>query len=115
MQEPSMLELRESGYKSIAFYKERLHSLLFYQKKLANSSTPEIGVRAIAELHRIEMSLHTIFQELPHGQFKIESAAFNSHQLEQCKMRTLLNFMLSFVTIILLFCLIFVFTKLNSR
>jgi hypothetical protein len=114
-----MLELRESGYKSIAFYKERLHSLLFYQKKLneilANSSTPEIGVRAIAELHRIEMSLHTIFQELPHGQFKIESAAFNSHQLEQCKMRTLLNFMLSFVTIILLFCLIFVFTKLNSR
>lgn len=69
------LELRESGTKTIAFYKERLDSLLSYQKKLNEvlntSEVPEIRIRAIAELHRIEMSLHTIFQELPHDQFQI--------------------------------------------
>ena len=26
---------------------------------------PEIGIRALAELHQIEMSLHSIFKELP--------------------------------------------------
>jgi hypothetical protein len=71
------LELRESGTKTIAFFKERLDSLLSYQKKLNEILTtcevPEIRIRAIAELHRIEMSLHTIFQELPlpHDQFQI--------------------------------------------
>ena len=69
------LELRESGYKTIAFFKERLDSLLSYQKKLneilSTCEVPEIRIRAIAELHRIEMSLHTIFQELPHDQFQI--------------------------------------------
>ncbi len=35
------------------------------------AEAPEIRIRAIAELHRIEMSLHTIFQELPHDQFQI--------------------------------------------
>ena len=34
--------------------------------------SPEIRIRAIAELHRIEMSLHAIFQELPHEQFQIK-------------------------------------------
>jgi hypothetical protein len=85
------VELRESGYKTIAFYKERLDSLLSYQKRLnqimASSGTPEIRVRAIAELHRIEMSLHTIFQEL--SQFKINPVSLNSHTLEQCKCRTI--------------------------
>lgn len=70
------LELRESGYRTIAFYKERLDSLLSYQKKLNEimdyAVAPEIRIRAIAELHRIEMSLHTIFQELPHEQFQIK-------------------------------------------
>jgi hypothetical protein len=70
------LELRESSYRTIAFYKERLDSLLSYQKKLndimATSEVPEIRIRAIAELHRIEMSLHTIFQEFPHEQFQIQ-------------------------------------------
>ena len=69
------LELRESGTKTIAFYKERLDSLLSYQKKLNEilntCEAPEIRIRAIAELHRIEISLHTIFQELPHEQFQI--------------------------------------------
>ena len=70
------LELRESGTKTIAFFKERLDSLLSYQKKLNEILTtcevPEIRIRAIAELHRIEMSLHTIFQQLPHEQFQIK-------------------------------------------
>ena len=48
------LELRESSYKTIAFYKERLDSLLSYQKKLNDimdgSEVPEIRIRAIAEL-----------------------------------------------------------------
>ena len=35
------------------------------------SEVSEIRIRAIAELHRIEMSLHTIFQEFPHEQFQI--------------------------------------------
>jgi hypothetical protein len=35
------------------------------------SEVPEIRIRAIAELHRIEMSLHTIFQEFPHEQSQI--------------------------------------------
>ena len=46
------------------------------QKKLNEimdiSEVPEIKVRAIAELHRIEMSLHSIFQEFPHEQFQIK-------------------------------------------
>jgi hypothetical protein len=69
------LKLRKSSYKTIAFYKERLDSLLSYQKKLNDimdgSEVPEIRIRAIAELHRIEMSLHTIFQEFPHEQSQI--------------------------------------------
>lgn len=38
---------------------------------MTTCEVPEIRIRAIAELHRIEMSLHTIFQELPHDQFQI--------------------------------------------
>ena len=70
------LELRESSYRTIAFYKERLDSLLSYQKKLNEimdiSEVPEIKIRAIAELHRVEMSLRSIFQEFPHEQFQIK-------------------------------------------
>jgi hypothetical protein len=62
-------ELRDSGAKYIAVYKERLDSLLSYQKKLhelCNSeSSPELVLRAISELHKIEMSLHTLMKELP--------------------------------------------------
>jgi hypothetical protein len=63
------IELRESGSKYVAVYKERLDSLLSYQKKLheimSGSEAPEIGIRAIAELHRIEMSVFSLFKELP--------------------------------------------------
>ena len=63
------IELRESGSKYLAVYKDRLDSLLSYQKKLheimAGSESPEIRIRAIAELHRIEMSIFSLFKELP--------------------------------------------------
>ena len=34
---------------------------------------PEIGIRAIAELHQIEMSLHSIFKELPQFDIRPDS------------------------------------------
>jgi hypothetical protein len=62
-------ELRESGARYIALYKERLDSLLSYQKKLHElmnkNPNPELVIRAISELHRIELSLHTLMKELP--------------------------------------------------
>jgi hypothetical protein len=63
--------LRESGAKYIAIYKERLDSLLSYQKKLHEIITqfgeqsPELVIRAISELHRLELSLHILQKELP--------------------------------------------------
>jgi hypothetical protein len=63
------IELRESGSKYVAAYKERLDSLLSYQKKLHDiisiTEKPEVQVRAISELHSIEMSLHSLFQDFP--------------------------------------------------
>jgi FAD/FMN-containing dehydrogenase len=62
---------RESGAKYIAIYKERLDSLLSYQKKLHEiinrfgEQSPEPVIRAISELHRLELSLHTLLKELP--------------------------------------------------
>jgi hypothetical protein len=48
-----------------------LDSLLSYQKKLheiinqVSHSSPELVLRAISELHKIEVSLHTLMKELP--------------------------------------------------
>ena len=76
-------ELQDSSHKTIAFYKERLDSLLSYQKRLnkiiefymqdGQIIYSDTIVRAIAELHKIEMSLHSIFREFPHHQYPIES------------------------------------------
>jgi len=68
--------LRESGSKFVAIYKQRLDSILSYQKKLHEiinqcGKSPEIVLRAISELHRIEISLHTLMKELP-GDVQIE-------------------------------------------
>jgi hypothetical protein len=80
------IALRESGSKYVAVYKERLDSLLSYQKKLhdimAGSQTPEIGIRAIAELHRIEMSVFSLFKELP--QFDIRPPNTHTELLGGC-------------------------------
>src|SRR6476659_6372141 len=66
-------ELRESRYKYIATYKERLDSLLCYQRKLneiiefyrLEHLYPDTVIRAISELHRIEISIFNIWKQLP--------------------------------------------------
>ena len=88
------LELRESGTKYIAIYKERLDSLTSYQRKLnqivvAYLKPPneilytDTVVRAIAELHRIEMSLYTLFKETPVLDIKPDSKDFNT--IKNCR------------------------------
>lgn len=64
-------ELRESRYKYIATYKERLDSLVCYQRKLneiiefyrLEHLYPDTVIRAISELHRI--SIFNIWKQLP--------------------------------------------------
>jgi len=71
--------LRESGTKYVAVYKQRLDSLLSYQKKLheiinqCGGKSPDLLLKVISELHRIEMSLHTLFKEIP-GDVQIEES-----------------------------------------
>jgi hypothetical protein len=70
------LELQKSSYKYIAVYKERLDSLMSYQKKLNQIIDfyldpprqilySDTIIRAIAELHRIELSILNLWRELP--------------------------------------------------
>jgi hypothetical protein len=81
------IALRQSGTKYVAVYKERLDSLLSYQKKLheimASSEVPEIRIRAIAELHRIEMSIFSLFKELP--QFEIKPDSKDINKIKNCR------------------------------
>jgi len=63
------IELKQSRYKYIVTYKERIDSLLSYQKNLheiiSSSKKPEVQVRAISELHSIEMSIFSLWKQLP--------------------------------------------------
>jgi hypothetical protein len=63
------IELRQSRYKFIATYKERLDSLLSYQKKLNDILTTtkkeETKIRAITALQSIELDIFNIFKQLP--------------------------------------------------
>ena len=63
------IELRESRYKYVASYKERIDSLFSYQKKLheiiSATKKPEAQIRAISELHSIEMSIFSLWKQLP--------------------------------------------------
>jgi hypothetical protein len=80
------IELKESGSKYVAVYKERLDSLLSYKKKLhdiiSSTEKPEVQVRAISELHSIEMSLYGLFKELP--QFDIRPPNTHTELLGGC-------------------------------
>lgn len=75
-------ELRESRYRYVAMFKDRIDSLLSYQKKLheiINSSLtstdidgehqreqrPEVKIKAITELHAIEVTLFQMWKQLP--------------------------------------------------
>lgn len=69
------IELRQSRYKYIAMYKERIDSLFSYQRKLnqiidaylrpGDIIYTDTIIRAIAELHRIEMSIFGLWKQLP--------------------------------------------------
>ena len=67
--EKSYIELRQSTYKYIVTYKERLDSLLSYQKKLNNildcSQKEQIKIRAISVLQSIELDIFNIYKQLP--------------------------------------------------
>ena len=63
------IELKQSRYKFLAMYKERLDSLLSYQKTLSDIVTTtkkeENKIRAIAALQSIESDIFNIFKQLP--------------------------------------------------
>jgi hypothetical protein len=63
------IELRQSTFKYIAIYKERIDSLFSYQKKLHEiinvTEKPEVQIRALSELHSIEMSIFSLWKQLP--------------------------------------------------
>lgn len=70
------IELKESRYKYIANYKAILDSLLSYQKRLNQIIEfylqppmqilyPDTIIKAVAELHRIEVSMFNIWRQLP--------------------------------------------------
>ena len=78
------ITLRESGSKYVAVYKERLDSLLSYQKKpheiMAGSEAPEIGIRAIVELHLVlKCQYSLLFKELPHFDIRPDSGHYNKN------------------------------------
>ena len=65
------IELKKSTYKFVAIYKERIDSLFSYQKKLheivkeRSEAYPEITIKAISELHEIELSIFNLFNTEP--------------------------------------------------
>ena len=63
------IELKQTSYKYIALYKERLDSLFHYQNKLhqiiEGTKKPDIQLRAIHELHMIELSIFNLWKQLP--------------------------------------------------
>ena len=67
--EKGYIELKQSTFRYIATYKERIYSLYSYQKKLheiiSRTKKPEIQIRAISELHSIEMSIFSLWKQLP--------------------------------------------------
>lgn len=83
------IELRQSRYKYIAIYKERIDSLLSYQKKLHQIIDfyiqppnkmlyTDTVIRAISELHKIEISIFSLWKQIPDlpiGKNQINSTA----------------------------------------
>jgi len=82
------IELKKSTYKFVAIYKERIDSLFSYQKKLHEiinvTNKPEVQLRAISELHRIEMSIFNLWKQLPDLQIddRINSTDQNRDEFE---------------------------------
>ena len=83
------IELRQSRYKYIATYKERLDSLLSYQKKLhdiiSDTKKDEVKIRAISELHSIEMDLFNLWKQLPELDIVDQERESNSNPNSNCQ------------------------------
>lgn len=81
------IELKQSRYKYIAVYKERLDSLMSYQRRLNEIIEfyahehlhPDTVIKAIAELHRIELSILILFKQLPNLGIGTESMDKNEN------------------------------------
>lgn len=84
------IELRNSRYKYIANYKERLDSLLYYQKKLnqiidfymnppSQILYTDTVIRAISELHKIEISIFSLWKQLPNLDLSDPASASNNN------------------------------------
>ena len=78
------IELKKSTYKFVAVYKERIDSLFSYQKKLheiiSDTNKPEVKLRAITELHSIEMSIFSLCKQLP--DLQIDDSSDNRNEYE---------------------------------
>jgi hypothetical protein len=76
-------ELKQSTSKYIAAYKQRIDSLFSYQKKLheiiAATKRDEVKIRAISELHAIEIDVFNLWKQLPNLDIDI----VNSSKQEQ--------------------------------
>ena len=63
------LDIKQSQHKYIAAYKQRIDSLLSYQRQLqdiiTNTNKDVIKVRAITALHSIEMDIFNLWKQLP--------------------------------------------------
>ncbi len=63
------IDLRNSAYRYLAQYKERIDSLLSYQRTLheiiSTTKREDIKIRAISELHSIEMDILSLWKQLP--------------------------------------------------
>ena len=75
-----VLRTRESRHRYVAMFKDRIDSLLSYQKKLheiintastypdaegEHQPRPEVKIKAITELHAIEVTLFQMWKQLP--------------------------------------------------
>ena len=89
------IELRESRYRYLATYKERLDSLMSYKRKLnniveictSNSIYHDTVIKAISELHKIELSIFNIWKQLPvissYSEVKVPQLEELKQELEQ--------------------------------
>jgi hypothetical protein len=81
------IELKQSRYKYIATYKERLDSLLSYQRQLHDIVTTtkkeDTKIRAISTLSTIEMNIFTIWKQLPELDISDRVKHVEQHQPEE--------------------------------
>jgi hypothetical protein len=80
------VELKQLQHKYIGAYKNRIDSLLSYQRQLqdiiTNTKKDEIKIRAISALHSIEMDIFNLWKQLPELDI-VDNARKQVQQLEQ--------------------------------